>query len=390
MQCDRDMKTGRPAEVSDPPAPPSYEVVSRAETMTAVEHSFESGSTSYRDVPELNRESLLHYSSETSGPAAEGRDRKSRLVSLFGSRGSRSDASLSLRNLYSDIIQNPTSATKDVFMTICATCKKGNIPLVSISAKLENHYPIFWMIVRRKTMPGTIEAFLSQDNSMTSITDRDVNEGQAACLVIDSVDLYRSLEFHRSRPRTYRGSAPNVRDLVDVIKTEEPILGFLADITFKDFVARYRVQKHLMISFPARHREWTLHLGTSILPEQFQKHSQNHGNSRKVMELMMEAGDCINCTARVRLRHPTHATESEWLDLGTLRTVSDAMRHVDTRAVDFNGFCGPLPLNRNSDWQALELGEEEYIDREGNLTVQLQIIATKAAVHASGGDCCVQ
>lgn len=341
----------------------------------------------YRDRPEISRASALSYGSHNTGPSERGAFGPRADIPLFASRSSRAGASSSLSALYKDVIERPSSSTKDIFSTLCETCTKGSLSLSSITPSVEGRRPVFWMIVHKKHMPGTIDVFLAQTSRYTRLTLQDINQGQAASLVVDSCEIYRQLEASREMlgPREQRKYYP---DTFEIMKTDQPVLGFIANITIKDFATRYRVKGDLALSFPARHREWSLHLGPTRVPLHLLRHNQLFG-PRMVAELFLASGDALACTARLRLRHPKHTYESDWLNLGSLQVVSNVMRESLPTNVKFNGFSCPVLLSQNRDWQALELGETNFISAAGDLNLQLQVVAEEVR-NTQAGDCCIQ
>lgn len=341
----------------------------------------------YKDRPEVPRKSALSYGSHNTGPSTRDGHQTSASIPLFASRSSRAKASSSLTALYKDVIERPSSATKDIFVTLCETCKKGSLALSTITPIIDGRRPIFWMIVHSKDMSGTIDVFLAQTSRYTRLTIQDIEQGQAACLVIDSCDIYRSLESKREmleppQQRKYYD------DSFEIIKTDAPVLGFIANLTVKDFVTRYRVKGDLLLSFPARHREWILHLGPTRVPIHLLRHNQLFG-PRMVAELFLARGDALACTTRLRLRHPLHNQESDWLNMGSLQVVSTTMLDSLPANFRFNGFSSPVLLSHNKDWQAFELGETNFIAANGDLNMQLQVVAEEVR-NPQTGDCCIQ
>ncbi|CCG80971.1 protein of unknown function [Taphrina deformans PYCC 5710] len=377
-QVSSDEKQGEPdlpsydASISVPSSEPSDRFINR----------------SYKDNPDRKVASAQSYSSQEVGPSRETSSRP-RSHGLFHTWGSKTDARASLQALYVDIITQPAITTADVFSTILETCKKGDISLDAITTLWDGHRPIFWMIVNARRMPGTIDLFLDQDNKHTKPTAKDIKEGKAACLVNDSLVLHRKLSVLESQMPISRVLETRANDTIEIIKTEPPVLGFIANVTFQDFATRYRTNRDIAISFPARHREWNLRLGLSSL-DPLMHRDVMRDRAVKIAELILIQGETLPCDAQVRLRHPSHAIESDWLSLGQLRVVTEAMRGiVQARGTPLVAFCGPSKLSAISDWRALEFGEEDFLDASGSLTLQLQVVATKPR-QAADADCSIQ
>lgn len=367
---------------------PSYEAASRRDRPSRETNPYP---TTYRDNPDVKASRGTNFGSGADVNHFSGAGPSRTSSPLFRGWGSKSAAVASLTSLYKDIIQHPSSATKDVFTKICMTCVEGRIPLETITQKIDDHYPIFWMVINEQKMQGCITVFLAQKHELVRPRRRDLLDARAACLVSDSLESYRRIGACLQCHSGGHVSLYNEQDVIEIIKTEAPTLGFIANIKFADFSARYRVKDRLAMSFPARHREWLLHLGPSALPDQCLGHSSaSLDKSSKFAEVILQNGEPLSCSARFRMRHPLCSAESDWLDLGPLRPVPQNTQLSLPFKVDFSGVCGPVALNKSLDWRALEFGETTFIDGYGALSLQLQVVAKNANASESRGECILQ